>query len=82
MSGSLEDSSRGDKSVAKIYRPLRQRIYGVLLHEKPTVTAVKEWCVEGSTVPSQPTDVPVERMHSIGKLTAEHTGLFKLFVLF
>jgi len=77
MSGSLEDYSRDDMPVAKIYRPLRQRIYGVLLHEKPTVKTVKEWCVESSKVPSQPTDVPVLRMPSVGKLIADHTGSFK-----
>jgi hypothetical protein len=82
MSGCLEDYSKNATPVAKIYRPLRQRIYGVLLHEQPTVTAVKEWCVESSTVPSQPTDVQVVRMHSVGKLIAKHTGAFKLFVLF
>ena len=82
MSGNLEDYSKGDKPVAKIYQPLRQRIYGVLFHEKQTVTAVNEWCVESSTVPSEPTVVPVVRMHSVGKLIAERTGAFKLFVLF
>jgi hypothetical protein len=79
MSGSVEDYCKGDMPVAKIYRPLRQRIYGVLLHEKPTVTAVKEWCVESSTVPSQPTDVQVVRMLSVGKLIVEHSCSFKLF---
>ena len=82
MSGSLEDYSKDVMPVAQIYRPLRQRTYGVLLHEKPTVTAVKEWCVESSTVPSQPTYVPVVRLCSVGKLVAEHIGAFKLFVLF
>jgi hypothetical protein len=82
MSASLEDYSKDVMPVAKIYRPLRQRIYGVLFHEKPTVTAVKEWCVESSTVPKQPTDVPVVRLGSVGKLIAEHTGAFELFVLF
>jgi len=82
MSGTLEDYSKDVMPVAEIYRPLRQRIYGVLLHEKPTVTAVEEWCVESSRVPRQPTDVPVVRMRSVGKLIAEHTGAFKLFVLF
>jgi len=77
MSGCLEDYSKDDMPVAKIYQPLRQRIYGVLLHEKPTIKAVQEWCVESSVVPSQPTDVPVVRMHSIGNLIAEHTGSFK-----
>jgi hypothetical protein len=79
ISGCLEDYSKGDMPVAKIYRPLRQRIYGVLLHEKPTVTAVREWCVESSTVPSQPTDVQVVRMPSVGKLIAEQTCSLKLF---
>jgi hypothetical protein len=80
ISGSLEDYSKNITPVAKIYLPLRQRIYGVLFHEKPTVTAVKEWCVESKTVPSQPTDNPVVRMRNVGKLIAEHTGAFKLFV--
>jgi hypothetical protein len=79
MSGSLEDYSKDVMPVAKIYRPLRQRIYGVLFHEKPTVTAVKEWCVESKTVPSQPTDYPVVRMPNVGKLIAKHTGACKLF---
>ena len=79
MSGSLEDYSKDVMPVAKIYRPLRQRIYGVLFHEKPTVMAVKEWCVEIKTVPSQPTDYPVVRMPNVGKLIAKHTGAFKLF---
>ena len=83
MSGNLEDYSKGDMPVAKIYQPLRQRIYGVLFHEKPTVTGVKEWCVESSTVPSEPTDVPVVRIRSVGKLIAEQWrtkggGVFKL----
>lgn len=81
LSGCLEDYSKNVTPVAEIYRPLRQRIYGVLLHEKPTVTAVEEWCVESSKVPSQPTDVRVVRMRSVGKLIAKHTGAFKLFVL-
>jgi hypothetical protein len=72
MSASLEDYSRVDKPVAKIYLPLRQRIYGVLLYEKPTVTAVSEWCVESSRVPSRPTDVTVERLCSFGEFIAEH----------
>jgi hypothetical protein len=82
MSGSLEDYSKDDMPVAKIYRPLRQRIYGVLFHEKPMVMAVDEWCVESNIVPSQPTDVPVVRMRSVGKLIAGHNGAFKLSVLF
>jgi hypothetical protein len=82
LSGSLEDYSKDVIPVAKIYQPLRQRIYGVLLHEKPTVMAVDEWCVQSSIVPSQPTDVPVRRLRSVGKLIAEHTGAIKLFVLF
>ena len=82
LSVSVEDYSKNNMPVAQIYRPLRQRIYGVLLHDKPTVTAVKEWCVESSTVPSQPTYVPVVRLCSVGKLVAEHIGAFKLFVLF
>jgi hypothetical protein len=82
MSGSLEDYRKGDMPVAKIYWPLRQRIYGVLFHEKPTVTAVKEWCVESSIVPSEPTDVQVMRLRSVGKLITEHNVAFKLFVLF
>jgi hypothetical protein len=73
MSECLEDYSRRDiVPVAKIYRPLRQRIYGVLFYEKPTVTTVKEWCIESMQVPSEPTDVPVVRFPSIGKLLAEH----------
>jgi hypothetical protein len=44
LSISLEDYSCSDiVPTAKIYQPLRQRIYGVLLHEKPKATAVKEW---------------------------------------
>jgi len=82
MSGNLEDYSKKDIPVAKIYQPLRQRIYGVLFHEKTTVTAVSEWCVENRKVPSQPTYVPVMRMPSVGKLIAENTGALKLFVLF
>jgi hypothetical protein len=81
MSGCLEDYSKNVMPVAEIYWPLRQRIYGVVFHEKPTVTAVEEWCVKSSTVPSKPTDVQVVRMRSVGKLTAKHTGAFKLFVL-
>ena len=73
MSGSLEDYRRSDlEPVAKIYQPLRQRIYGVLFYEKPTVTAVKEWCVDSTRIPSEPTDVQVTRLHNIGKLVAEH----------
>jgi hypothetical protein len=74
MSGSLENYRSGVMPVAKIYRPLRQRIYGVLFHEKPTVMVVEEWCVESSTVPSNPADVPVVRLHSVGKLITEHNG--------
>jgi hypothetical protein len=72
MSGSLEDYTKDDMPVAKIYRPLRQRIYGVLFHEKPTYMFFKEWCVESSTAPSNPTYVPVVRLHSVGKLITEH----------
>ena len=73
MSESLEDYHRRDLvPVAKIYQPLRQRIYGVLFYEKPTVTAVKEWCVDSARIPSEPTDVQVTRFHNIGKLVAEH----------
>jgi hypothetical protein len=72
MSGSLEDYRKDDMPVAKIYRPLRQRIYGVLFHKKPKVKAVQEWCVESIIVPSNPTDVPVVTLPSIGKLITEH----------
>jgi hypothetical protein len=82
MSGCLEDYRTGDMPVAKIYRPLRERIYGVLFHEKPTVRAVKEWCVESSTVPRYPTGVQVVRLRSVGKLITEHNFAIKLFVLF
>jgi hypothetical protein len=82
MSGSLEDYKKGDMPVAKIYRPLRQRIYGVLFHEKSTVMVVKEWCVEGIMVPNEPSDVPVVRLCSVGKLITERNIAFKLFVLF
>ena len=82
MSGNLEDYSKKDMPVAKIYQPLRQRIYGVLFHEKPTVTAVNEWCVESRTVPSQATDVPVVRMRGVGKLIAENTGAVHSSCLF
>jgi hypothetical protein len=73
MSASLEDY-RTSKivPVAKIYQPLRLRIYGVLFCEKPTVTTVKEWCIESMQVPSEPTDVPVVRFCNIGKLLPEH----------
>lgn len=76
MSGNLEDYSKKDIPVAKIYKPLRQRIYGVLFHEKTTVTAVSEWCVENRKVPSQPTYVPVMRMPRVGRI---HPGLLKLW---
>jgi len=82
MSGNLEDYSKNYVPVAKIYQPLRQRIYGVLFYEKTTVKVVNEWCVESRKVPSQPTDVKVVRMRSVGKLIAEITGAFKLFVVF
>jgi hypothetical protein len=80
MSGSLEDYTKDDVPVATIYRPLRQRIYGVLFHEKPTDMVgkkpadmvVKEWCVESSTVPSNPTDVRAVILHSVGNLITEH----------
>jgi hypothetical protein len=72
----MEDYRKSNIPVAKIYRPLRQRIYGVLFHEKPTDMAVKEWCVESSTVPSNPKDVPVVRLRSVGKLITEHNFAF------
>ena len=73
MSASLEDyRSSNLVPVAKICRPLRQRIYGVLFYENPTVTSVKEWCIESKRVPREPTEVPVVRFHNIGKPVVEH----------
>jgi hypothetical protein len=78
MSGSLEDYRTDDVPVAQIYQPLRQRIYGLLFHEKPTVMSVEEWCVESSEVPSDPNDVPVMRLHDVGKLITEHNWCIQI----
>jgi hypothetical protein len=83
MSASLEDYSKVDMlPVAKIYRPLRQRIYGVLLYEEPTVKAVNEWCVESSEVPSKPTEVEVVRLSSVGKFIAEHNWCIQVCLFY
>jgi hypothetical protein len=64
----LEDYGRTDiVPAAKIYLPLRQRIYGVLLHEKPNATSVKEWCIESKSVPTAPTEVSIVRICNIGE---------------
>jgi hypothetical protein len=68
LSVSVEDYGRSDiVPIATIYQPLRQRIYGVLLHEKPQATAVKEWCIDNIRVPTEPTEVSVTRICNIGK---------------
>ncbi|XP_021923344.1 constitutive coactivator of peroxisome proliferator-activated receptor gamma-like isoform X1 [Zootermopsis nevadensis] len=77
LSISLENYGSSDTvPTAKIYQPLRQRIYGVLLHEKPTATTVKEWCIDSKTIPTEPTEVSVMRICNIERF---HPGLIKLW---
>ena len=52
--------------TARLYLPLRQRIYGVLFFEKPTVSYVKEWCIEGMECPTEPSEVEIKWIKSIG----------------
>ncbi|PSN42548.1 hypothetical protein C0J52_03837 [Blattella germanica] len=62
--------------TARLYLPLRQRIYGVLFFEKPTVSYVKEWCIEGMECPTEPSEVEIKWIKSIETL---HPGLLKLW---
>lgn len=73
LSVALEDYSKDVEPTAKIYKPLRQRIYGVLLHDKPEATTVKEWCVEGMQCSRTPSEVTVTRIPKIGKPLAAQT---------
>jgi hypothetical protein len=62
MGTALEDFRESDLPPAALaLRPLRQRIYGLLLHEKPRTsdhpTVVTEWCMHGDGSLSQPAQV-------------------------
>ncbi|PSN42549.1 hypothetical protein C0J52_03836 [Blattella germanica] len=62
--------------TARLYLPLRQRIYGVLFFEKPTVSYVKEWCIEGMECPTKSSEVEIKQIKGIETL---HPGLLKLW---
>jgi hypothetical protein len=58
----MEDFRESDLPPTAIaLRPLRQRIYGLLLHEKPRTSrhpiVVTEWCMHGDDSLSQPARV-------------------------
>jgi hypothetical protein len=59
LSTAIEDFRETDLPAAALaLRPLRQRIYGILLHEKPRSLeriVVKEWCMHGEDSLVRPT---------------------------
>lgn len=61
-STAIEDFREIDIPPAALaLRPLRQRIYGLLLHEKPRTShhpmVVTEWCMHGDDSLSQPAQI-------------------------
>ena len=68
LSVALENyGSEGFLSTAEIYLPLRQRIYGILLHEKPHTNFVNELCVQSIKCPNMADEVPITWITNIGK---------------
>ncbi|XP_069696026.1 constitutive coactivator of peroxisome proliferator-activated receptor gamma-like isoform X1 [Periplaneta americana] len=78
MGVSQEDYRNKDiVCVAKMYRSLRQRIYGILLLEKPGgATTVEELCVESDVCPTEYQQVSIEW---IPNLRSIHPGLQHLW---
>ncbi|XP_069696021.1 constitutive coactivator of peroxisome proliferator-activated receptor gamma-like isoform X2 [Periplaneta americana] len=72
LSTALENYRFEIPHTAAIYRPLRQRIYGILLHEKPGAAIVKEWCIGSNQIPTEPLEVPIIRPDN-------HPGLLHLW---
>lgn len=75
----VEDFREGDlPPTALALRPLRQRIYGLLLHEKPRTShhpiVVTEWCMHGKDSLSQPA-----RVEPVSIPGVPHPGLLTLW---
>ncbi|XP_063224758.1 constitutive coactivator of peroxisome proliferator-activated receptor gamma-like [Bacillus rossius redtenbacheri] len=75
LSVGLEDFDGEMEAAAKVYRPMRQRFYGVLLHDDPAKRdTVEEWCVESKKISEAALNVKVQRVP--GNM---HPGLLRLW---
>lgn len=74
-STALEDFRRTEMPPsADVYSTLRQRIYGIILHDSPGNHEVKEWCMRGENSLAKASSVSV-----IAPKTGTHPGLIALW---